>query len=506
MSSRKIDTIVIGSGISGLTVAGLLAKNGRRVVIVERNRKPGGALRRFTRDGIPFDIGFHYTGGLGRGQILDVLWRYLGVRPEITPVPMHPDGYDYFRFRASGTEVRAYYSYERAGEQMCAVFPDEAAGIARYLGTIKNICGKIPFYDLDLPLSPFLRDFFSSQDRPLPEAIASMVKNPELQAVLAAPAFLYGVPPAKAGLTMHAAVAHSYYQGAWGIRGGGQAVVDGFLKTLTGHGVEILTGQGVEKIEVGNGCINGVTLADRRRIPAGQVIYTGHPAHLPDLVTPGSFRPAFTHRIKGLEDTISMFTVFGRMNRPAALPALDRANLYCINRGFDLMADPAAVGNGSVLLTAPGRRDLNAFDDDRRSGDGVILMRPANWSETARFSRENSRTRGAGYREWKTAATKNLIERAAAGFGEGCLGIEPLAAGSPLTFRDELGSPAGGIYGVQHNLQQFVARARTKVQGLYLSGQGSLMTGLLGASMAGLVTAGEIMGLEETWDKVRKWQ
>jgi all-trans-retinol 13,14-reductase len=30
------------------------------------------------------------------------------------------------------------------------------------------------------------------------------------------------------------------------------------------------------------------------------------------------------------------------------------------------------------------------------------------------------------------------------------------------------------------------------------------MTGVLGASLAGLVTAGEIMGLEETWDRVRK--
>ncbi len=502
MSTKKIDTIVIGSGISGLTVAGLLAKSGRRVVIVEQNRKPGGALRRFTRGGIPFDIGFHYTGGLGRGQILEVLWKYLGVGTEITPVPMHPDGYDFFKFRGSETEVKAFYSYEKAKEQMCSVFPDDAAGITSYLETIKHICRKIPFYNLSLPLSPFLRDFFSTQDQPLTGAIASMVKDRELQAVLAAPAFLYGVHPEKAGLAMHAAVAHSYYQGAWGIRGGGQAVVDAFLKILSEQGVELLTGQGVERIEVSDGCVNGVTLGDRQ-LRAGQVIYTGHPAHLPGLVTPGSFRPAFSHRIKALEDTISMFMVFGRMNRPADLPRLDRANLYCIDRNFNLMADPAAAGNGSVLMTAPGRRDLDLSNGGDRSGEGVILMRPAEWSETMEFN-ENSGKRGDGYRAWKSAATENLIERAAASFGAACFDIEPLAAGSPLTFRDELGSPAGGIYGVQHNLEQFVARARTKVQGLYLSGQSSLMTGLLGASMAGLVTAGEIMGLEETWDRVRK--
>ena len=33
-----------------------------------------------------------------------------------------------------------------------------------------------------------------------------------------------------------------------------------------------------------------------------------------------------------------------------------------------------------------------------------------------------------------------------------------------------------------------------------------LMTGLLGASMAGLVTVGEIIGLEKIWNKVRNCQ
>ena len=502
MSLNKTDVIVIGSGISGLTVAGLLAKKGRKVVIVEQNRKPGGALRRFKRGGIPFDIGFHYTGGLGKGQILDVLWKYLGVGPGITPVPMHPDGYDFFKFHDSDTEVKAHYSYERAREQLCSIFPHETAGIEAYLGSIRNICRNIPFYNLDLPLSPFLRDFFSAKDQPLAEAIAAGINDPRLQAVLAAPALLYGVPPEKAGMTMHAAVAHSYYQGAWGIQGGGQAVVEGFLKILAGKGVELLTGQGVDRIEISGGCVDGVTLANRR-ITAKQVIYTGHPTHLPDLVAHGSFRPAFRHRVKELEDTISMFIVFGRMSRPSALSRLDRANLYSIGQGFGFMDSSTAARSRSFLMTAPGRRDMDKTKGEDKGAEGVILMRPADWQETSRFSKKDG-GREAGYQEWKTAAAENLIKSAAANFGDACLDIEPLATGTPLTFRDELGSPAGGIYGVQHNLQQFVARARTKVQGLYLSGQGTLMTGLLGASMAGLVTAGEIMGLEETWDGVRK--
>lgn len=501
MSPLKIDAIVIGSGISGLTTAGLLAKNGRKVVIVEQHQKPGGALRRFNRSGIPFDIGFHYTGGMGQGQILKVLWDYLGVWPGITPVPMHPRGYDLFKFHESGTEVKSFYSYELAREQLHSVFPKESVGINNYLDTVSNICEQLPFYNLDLPLTPFLRDFFSLGGQSLSRVITKITKNPELQAVLSAPTFLYGVPPQQAGLTMHAAVAHSYYSGAWGIQGGGQALADSFVNVLTDNEVNIICDQQVEQINVRDGQVTGITLDDRE-IQAGQVIYTGHPAHFPDMVTPGSFRPAFKHRLKDLKDTTSMFIVFGKMADPAALPLLEHANLYSISSGFALLDNASeAKKNGTIMMTAPGLKNRTSLGGNKSDAQGVILMRPANWAETTRYNR-GAKGRAPGYREWKAAATKDLIDCAAANFGEACRDIKPLAAGSPLTFRDELGSPAGGVYGVQHNLHQFMARARTKVQGLYLSGQGSLMTGVLGASIAGLVTASEIMGIEETWSKV----
>lgn len=503
MSPIKTDAIVIGSGISGLTVAGLLARDGRKVLIAEKNIRAGGAIRRFSRNGIPFDIGFHYTGGLGQGQILRILWEYLGVWPQLKPVPIHPNGYDLFKFGRSTTEAKVSYSYERTREQLQRVFPHEAGGINLYLNLINDICKKIPFFNLDLPLSPFLRDFFNANDQPLTKALSSITKNPELQAILSAPAFLYGVPPQQAGLTMHASVAHSYYGGAWGIQGGGQAIVDNFLKVLAENEVDILTGQQVRQINISDGQVTGITVGDRE-IMAKQVIYTGHPAHLPDLVTSGSFRPAFCNRIKDLEDTTSMLVVFGKMDEPADLPILNHANLYSINPGFGVLDRPhSAKNNRTVLMTAPGRRDTDNGKDKNKAANGVILMRPASWAETSLYCK-GFKTRNTGYQKWKTEATKELIHNAALNFGEACHTIKPLATGSPLTFRDELGSPVGGVYGVQHNLHQFVARARTKVQGLYLSGQGSLMTGLLGASMAGLVTASEILGLEDTWRKIKK--
>ncbi|MBU0480811.1 MAG: NAD(P)/FAD-dependent oxidoreductase [Proteobacteria bacterium] len=501
MPQSKFDAVVIGSGISGLTTAALLAKNGRRVAILEKDRKPGGALRRFSRSGIPFDIGFHYTGGLARNQILRILWEHIGIWDNLTATPLHPDGYDLFKFANSDTTVRAYYSYELLTEELCRVFPTESVGIRKYLQTVRDICHKNPFYNPDVPLVPFLRDFFGSGDSSLTAAVSAMVRNPELQAVFSAPACLHGVPPHKVGIAMHASVAHGYYSGAWGIQGGGQAIANAFIGQLQQAGVEIITGCPAEQITVSDGRVSGVK-CNKLEISAENVIYTGHPAAFPDLVAEGAFRPAYCSRLRDLEDTMSVFIVFGMLDNPGLVPNLDRGNMYMLNPGFNLME---SHGEGTTLLmTAPGRRD----DPQGKNGaaaKGVILMQPSLMEEAAVYG-DGFKSRKAGYSEWKESLSRKMIEKATESFGEGCSTIKVLATGSPLTFSDELGSPAGGVYGVQHNMHQFVARARTRIGGLFLSGQGSLMTGVLGASLAGLVTAGEIMGLEETWNRVRNCQ
>jgi all-trans-retinol 13,14-reductase len=499
LAVTKTDTVVIGSGISGLTVAALLARQGREVVIVERQRRPGGALRRFSRAGVPFDIGFHYTSGLAPGQVLRALWNYLGLSSKLTTVPLHPDGCDLFRIRGFEPEVRAFYSYDLLQEELCTIFPRQTAGIKRYLAMVREACQAVPFYDLDLPLTPFLRGASTASKKSLAAVMAELIDDPALQAILLAPILLYGVTPQQAGLTMHAVVAHGYYSGAWGIDGGGQAVIDALLDILARDGVTVLTGEPAVNITVADNRVTGLSTG-RREIAAANIIYTGHPRYLADLLPDAVLRPSYRSRLRELEDTISMFTVFGETNAPAETPLLDLANLYRLEPGMTFCEAPAAANPDrlSFMLTAPGRRD----GLDSPAARGVILMRPSSMAEVARFDL-GRKSRGAGYEEWKMREADRLLACAAATFGEACSRIRPLATGTPLTCRDELGGPDGGIYGVQHNRHQHPAAARTKLPGLYLSGQSSLMTGLMGASMAALVTAGEILNLEKIWDLVR---
>ena len=54
-SSKKI--IVIGSGFAGLSAASILAKNGFKVTLLEKNDQPGGRARVWEHDGFKFDMG-----------------------------------------------------------------------------------------------------------------------------------------------------------------------------------------------------------------------------------------------------------------------------------------------------------------------------------------------------------------------------------------------------------------------------------------------------------------
>jgi|GEM_PF-6856554 len=57
---EKVDVVVVGAGIAGLTAAYELRLNNRKVVVLEKNDFPGGRMSTKIIDGIPFNLGAQF--------------------------------------------------------------------------------------------------------------------------------------------------------------------------------------------------------------------------------------------------------------------------------------------------------------------------------------------------------------------------------------------------------------------------------------------------------------
>jgi prolycopene isomerase len=91
----RYDAIVVGSGLGGLTSAALLARAGKRVLIVERHDRAGGYAHAFRRRGYRFDSAVHLVSGcepvpFEGGGVLHDLLSDLGVRDRCEFVRVDP--------------------------------------------------------------------------------------------------------------------------------------------------------------------------------------------------------------------------------------------------------------------------------------------------------------------------------------------------------------------------------------------------------------------------------
>jgi phytoene dehydrogenase-like protein len=87
-AAADAEVIVIGSGIGGLCCAGLLARAGRQVLVLEAHGQPGGAAHGFRRGGYHFESGPSLWSGLGRwpsSNPLAQILRALGEPLEVIP-------------------------------------------------------------------------------------------------------------------------------------------------------------------------------------------------------------------------------------------------------------------------------------------------------------------------------------------------------------------------------------------------------------------------------------
>ncbi len=482
----KYDFIVIGAGVSSITSAITLAKKGYHVAIVEKANCTAPLLRGFSRQGVHFDTGFHYTGGLGSGEPLDIFFRYLGLSEHITSFPYNEDGFDIFNCESPEIEFKFPTGFSRLQDRLCNVFPDEHSAINNYLLQVRTACNALPYLNLDVGFdqSASLQRIIGSTLR---ETLDSLTDNANLKTLLSVHCLLYGVSSDEVSFVQHAAIVGNYYASVRGIRGGGLSLANACNLRLAELGVDVLCSREVSAIKVGpDGAVSGIQLSNGNDLACNAIIATVHPLVLLKLVPEKAFRPAYRNRLGALEETVSAFMCFAVTGSP--IPTLAGANRFLLPDSdclYGLGSRP--VGNAPLYLSAAYRIGNNI--PQGFIGICPTLSDNTYYAESSKFVK-----RPEEYTQYKETALKRMQSQIERVFPDIAGNVQFMEGSTPLTIRDYCNTPLGGLYGVKHKIGQYNPHPLTRLQGLFLAGQAVVSPGIMGAVLSGLLACGTIFG------------
>jgi all-trans-retinol 13,14-reductase len=483
----KYDYIVIGAGVSGLTSAVILAKNGFRVALVEKSGKTGPLLRGFSKKGIFFDTGFHYAGNIGKGEIGDIFFRYLGFSDRLKKVPSNPECFDLIRFPDLQFEYRFPIGYDRIKEKLHNVFPHDKNAVDSYLYAIKGQCASLPYLNLDVDFGS-LEILKAVHGPSLKEFMDQLTNNELLKAVLSIHCLLNGVPAQEQALNNYACIVGPYYESVHRVYGGGAAIIREFDTSLEKAGVDVFCGSSVKEISLSTaGSLNGVRLQDGTIMESKGCISTVHPLHLLKIVSNSLFRPAYISRLKSLEETPSAFILYGECN-----PASDFLSGSSVYISPDTSA--ASFNIDDPIEERPFNISSTCTQNGNSIRSGIIAICPANLAETRPWEDSVTGTRPEGYLKFKEEIAGRMLRHIESSCPELRGKIKPVDCSTPLTMRDYANNPFGSMYGVKHKTEQYNPFPTTRLPGLLLAGQSIVAPGLLGAIISGFVACGNILG------------
>ena len=284
---ENFDVIVIGSGIGGLTAAGLLSRYGKRVIVCESHTVAGGAAHNFRRQGFEFDSGPSFYCGLSDARSLNPVKQVLDILGEsLQTVPYDPLGHYHF---PEGS-FAVYSNYQRYREEVAKITPQGAKELAEFekrLLPLYEAMKGIPTLALrsDWQLIPILLSrYLLSLLKMLPNlplvqssvgsVMDATVKDPWVRRLIDLECFL--LSGLKASGTIAPEVAFMLGERSnTAIEyplGGGSAIVNALVSGLKKSGGELRLGCHVEQIIVENGQAIGVKLQNNEIVKAPVVI------------------------------------------------------------------------------------------------------------------------------------------------------------------------------------------------------------------------------------------
>jgi len=510
VESKKgnLDTIIIGSGVGGLSAALCLARAGQKVLLVEQHKLPGGWCQSFKLQGYRFSPGLHYIGGLNKGGSLYNLYTGLGVANDLVFYRLNPSAYEHALI--DGERFDFPNDYNALLTSLSQRFPHEKEGIKKYLKLVQNIGIEIQLisnlngaWDMILNIWK-IRHLIRYNKRSLKSVIDKFISDPVLQKVLNIQYGDHGLPPAQASFLIHCGVMVHYFHGGFYPKGGAGAIVKAMLRAIKKQGSSIVTGRSVKRIlldETNNKKAIGVELENGEQLMAPSVISNADPGKtFLKMIGSENISNKLLNKLKETRYSTSSLILFLAVDMDVRKAGLDNGNIWVMNgKGKDedylfdqLLKEDFNSDSGfpSLFISCTTLKDPAHFDGN------VHTLEVIAFADYNRFKAFEHDRKGKEYLELKEKIMDKFIislEKVVPGIKEHIIMKE---LSTPLSNEFYVNSTEGNVYGTEKGTKQvgmYGFQHETEIENLYLCGASVTAHGISGASYSGVETAAKIL-------------
>ncbi|MNQ63126.1 Phytoene desaturase (lycopene-forming) [compost metagenome] len=503
---QEFDTIIIGSGVGGLSTAICLAREGQKVLVLEQHYVPGGWSHSFTLNKQRFSPGVHYVGLLEEGQTTNHLYRGLGIANDMVFFRMNKSAYEHCLIGDTAFDLPA--GVENLKKTLSSHFPHEEKNIHEYLSLVQKV-------NYELQLIPKLKGFWQNITVPfrtkhfgkfalfpLKKVIGWYVKDPMLKAVLNIQCGDHGLSPNRACFPVHCSVMNHYFDGGFYPMGGGGGIVKAMTNGVKRHGGEIRVKQNVSQILIENKKAIGIQLENGEKIFAKNIVSNADPSitYL-NLIDKENLSKSFLKKLEKTKYSVSSLILFLTLDIDVTLYNIDSGNIWMMKDENDdanfehLMSDAIDSGDSfpSVFISCTTLKDPASFNGRFHNFEIVTYV---NYDHLKDYN-DLEDYHNEDYKKFKEKIINKLMNNLEKIIPNAKQHIIQAELGTPKTNEFYINSTKGNVYGTEKTLNQvgpFSFKNKTQIENLFLCGACTLSHGVAGATYSGVAAAAAILG------------
>ncbi|MBL8182339.1 MAG: phytoene desaturase [Blastocatellia bacterium] len=373
MNQKRL--VIIGGGIGGLGCAGLFARKGYDVTLVEKNEHLGGRANIFEADGFRFDMGPSWYLA---PDIFEHFFKLMGERVEdhLDLIKLDPSYRIFFRSDSSSLDIHS--DIERDASTFDAIEPGAGDNLRKYLAQSEYqyevATQHFMFKNYD-HIWDFLNKRVATEGQKLSvfskmhTFVSRFFQSQKLRQVMEYTMVFLGTSPYEAPALYNLMSHMDFNQGVFYPRGGFYELIKALAKMAEKNGAKLRTSSPVAEILVESGKTTGVRLENGEKIDADIVISNADMEHTESKLLAPKYRTFSDRYWNKRVMAPSAFIMY--LGVKEKLPSLAHHNLLFSEdwrKNFDdIYKDPNLPQEPSLYVCAPSVTDDEVAPDGKEN-------------------------------------------------------------------------------------------------------------------------------------------